>query len=78
MSREKNQKSELRSQNKEDPKVVGASKENLMSFDLYFQKLMSTNSKVLPHHKAAMKKYAEQKGFIEAEEKDFDDIFRVY
>lgn len=82
MSREKNQKIELRLQNREDTQEVEEAQpkqvKNLMSFDLYFQKLMAKDQKILPHHKAAMRKYSENKGVVEADEKEFDEIFRVY
>lgn len=82
MSKEKNQKIELRLQNREDTQEVDEAQptrvKNSMSFDLYFQKLMAKDRKIMPHHKAAMRKYAENKGKVEADEKEFDDIFRVY
>lgn len=49
-----------------------------MSFDVYFQGLLKKNSKIQPHHKAAMKKYAETKGFKVATEEEFDRIMRLY
>ena len=49
-----------------------------MSFDVYFQGLLKKNSKILPHHKAAMKKYAETKGLKIATEEEFDRIMRLY
>lgn len=80
MSKEQNTKIEQKSK-KNDVEVLDndvKKKESSMNFDLYFQKMMSKNSNVLPHHKAAMKKYAEQKGLIEADEREFDEIFRIY
>ena len=50
----------------------------VMSFDVYFQGLMKKNSKILVHHKAPMRKYAELKGLKEGSEEQFDRIFRLY
>lgn len=50
----------------------------VLSFDLYFQSLMTKNPKVYAHHKAPMKKFAEQNGLLEASEEDFDKLFKAY
>lgn len=77
MSKEQNVKIELKSK-KNDGEKSSKKPNSSMSFDMYFQKVLAKNSKVFPHHKAAMQKYAEQKGLIEADEREFDEIFRVY
>jgi len=48
-----------------------------VSFDVYFQMLIK-KGRAQPHHKAPMKKYAESKGYIEASEEKFEEIFRMY
>lgn len=77
MSKEQNTKIELKSKKNEDASSSQKPKSS-MSFDMYFQKVLATKPNVFPHHKAAMQKYAEQKGLTEADEHDFDEIFRVY
>lgn len=72
-----------REESKEDKKLksVAPSRKiykRVFSFDAYFQGLMRENSKIYPHHKAPMKKYAESKGLTEATKEDFDRIFRLY
>lgn len=72
MSREKALKLEVKSREE------SADKKPAMSFDLYFQKLMSKDPKVLPHHKAAMKVYAEQHSTQALDEQGFDEVFKNY
>lgn len=50
-----------------------------MSFDVYFQGLMqSKRGSILPHHKAPMRKYAENAGLTQATKEEFDEVFRLY
>lgn len=80
MSKEKYTKNELKSddrvnvQKEESPQTP---EKYIMSFDLYFQKLMS-KGKILTHHKAAMRKYAEAEGIIDGTEEEFDNVFKNY
>jgi len=82
MSKEKYRRNGLESENKDDSKRsennLRASSKSLMSFDLYFQKLMASGNNIQAHHKAPMRKYAESNGLIEATEDDFDRIFKNY
>ena len=50
----------------------------LISFDVYFQRLMKQSPGIFPHHKAPMRSYADSKGLKEATKDDFDRIFRMY
>lgn len=53
--------------------------ERVLSFDAYFVALMrKSGGKIQPHHKAPMKSYAKQHGKLEATEKEFDRLFRLY
>lgn len=72
MSREKALKLEVKSREE------SAEKKPAMSFDLYFKKLMVKDARVLPHHKAAMKKYAEQHEIQALDEQGFDEVFKNY
>lgn len=54
----------------EDPSRV-------VSFDAYFRRLVAT-SKAQEHHKAPMRRFAEQRGATDATEQQFDEIFRSY
>lgn len=79
MSREKNSKIEVKS-NKEESSSASDDSEatnRQLSFDIYFQKL-TNERKVLPHHKAPMKKFAEQYGALTASEEEFEELFRSY
>lgn len=72
MNREKASKLEVKSREE------SVAKKPTMSFDTYFQKLLSNNPNVLPHHKAAMKKYAEQHEIQALDEQGFDEVFKNY
>jgi hypothetical protein len=50
----------------------------LVSFDAYFQLLMKRESRIVPHHKAPMRKYAERHDLKEATIEEFDRIFKLY
>ena len=50
----------------------------IISFDVYFQILMRKNARILAHHKAPMRNYAESNGLKKATKEDFDRIFRLY
>lgn len=82
MSREKFRKIDLELNDRDDIKKVEAeiqpSQKILLDFDLYFQKLMVKNTRVQAHHKAPMRKFSESKGFKEATEDQFDEIFKEY
>lgn len=78
--KEKSKKNDLQSDDREFPsKVSVSSKEpRVMNFDVYFMKVMKMNPKVQKHHKAPMKKFAEQRGLLNGTEEQFDEIFRSY
>lgn len=81
MSRTKKSKSELKLEDKQASGKSAAPSRNLekvMSFDAYFSKMRSKNPQVLLHHKAPMRKYAEQKGLVTAKESEFDEAFERY
>ena len=50
----------------------------IISFDLYFQSLMKREPRILAHHKAPMRKYAEGKKVLEATQEEFDELFKFY
>lgn len=50
----------------------------VISFDVYFQGLMSSKKGILPHHKAPMRQYAESYGLKEGTEEEFNTIFKLY
>lgn len=51
----------------------------LISFDVYFQTLMRKDSKIMLHHKAPMRQYAESNGISGlATEQEFDAVFSRY
>ena len=81
--REKNQKKEIKSEDREKEKTVDTSRQKkldkVISFDVYFQKLMRDRPHVLIHHKAPMRKFAEQKGLKDAAtEAEFEEAFKLY
>ena len=87
MSREKKTKKTIQLDKNKDEEVVRKKTaapsrkkaELLISFDAYFMKLMRMNPKILPHHKAPMRKYAESKGLKgAAKEEDYEKIFKSY
>ena len=80
MNREKSKRNGLESDEREfpDKRSVSTQEPRVMSFDAYFQKVMSKNSKVYGHHKAPMRHFAEQRGLADATEEQFDEIFRSY
>jgi hypothetical protein len=50
-----------------------------VSFDVYFHSLMREKlGIILPHHKAPMRRYAADAGFLEATKYDFDRLFKLY
>ncbi len=57
---------------------VRAPLESVIAFDVYFIMLLKKNSKILPHHKAPMRKYAEVRGLKEATKTQFDHVFKSY
>ena len=62
-------------------KVIRASRkpvERVLTFDAYFQILISRKGKIQIHHKAPMRKFAIKHGTQEGTEKDFDRLFRLY
>lgn len=82
MSRAKKQKIDVKLDNREEKKVNAPSRKSkldrIINFDAYFQKLMRKDSKILIHHKAPMRKYAEENGLDTATEKEFDSVFAKY
>jgi len=86
MSKEKRNKrivqleseNDIDNNNIEDIAESRKSKRCKISFDAYFQMLMSTEDRILVHHKAPMRRYAEQKGLEDATKEEFDKIFKLY
>lgn len=80
MEKEKIKPIDLNLKNKEFPEKDSVKKQEprTMSFDVYFLKMQAQNSKVLPHHKAPMRHFAEQQGLTTATEEQFDKVFRTY
>lgn len=78
--KEKNKRNDLQSEDREIPNKASVSDEEprVMSFDVYFLKLMAVDNKVHNHHKAPMKSFAEQKGLMTGTEEQFDEIFGSY
>ncbi len=74
--REKSKRNDLQSEDRELPELV-AQEPRVMSFDVYFSKLVATG-RVQSHHKAPMRSYAEQRGVTEATDQRFEEIFRSY
>jgi hypothetical protein len=70
----KNRKNELESEYRTGNKEAAT----VLEFDLYFQKLISKDDKIYPHHKAPMRCFAESKGLMKATEAEFDEIFKNY
>lgn len=62
---------------KKEEYIEESDKSNLLSFDVYFQGLIQKN-KALSHHKAPMRKYAEDLGVEEGTKEEFDSIFKRY
>jgi hypothetical protein len=77
MSKEKTKKNDVQSEGREFSIEV-VEPESVLSFDVYFRKLISTKPEVQPHHKLPMKQYAKAKGLETATEKQFDEIFGSY
>jgi len=50
----------------------------VISFDMYFRKMLVTREGTHQHHKLPMKQYAEANGLVEATEEQFEQIFRSY
>lgn len=82
MARDKKHKKGLKLENNSsEPAIrrdVPTEKPRVISFDVYFQGLMQFESRIQPHHKAPMKKYAEQNGLLKGTKEEFDRIFRLY
>jgi len=83
MGIEKSHKKNIVDENSEvivesEEKKTSKPTKRVLSFDVYFQLLMKRNSKIRAHHKAPMKKYAENNELDEATEEDFDKIFKRY
>ncbi len=87
MSREKKTKKAIQLDNKEEKNVVDKRPaapsrkklRKLITFDAYFMKLVRNDPKILPHHKAPMRQYAESKGLEgAATEEDFKLAFERY
>lgn len=78
--KEKSKKNDLQSEDREfpDKSSVAVQEPRVISFDVYFRKMQAVNPKVHAHHKAPMKRFAEQRGLKEATEEQFDEIFRSY
>lgn len=77
--REKSKKNDLQSEDKELPEgSVAEQGLRVMSFDVYFRKMQAMDPKIHAHHKAPMKRFAEQNGLQEATEEQFAKIFRSY
>lgn len=78
--REKSKKNDLQSEDKEFPErgSVSIQEPRVISFDVYFRKMIATKPQVQDHHKAPMRRFAEAKGLLEATEEQFDEIFRSY
>ena len=78
--REKSKRNDLQSEDREIPgnSSVAAQGPRVMSFDVYFRKMQARDPKIHAHHKAPMKRFAEQRGLEKATEEKFDEIFRSY
>jgi hypothetical protein len=78
--KEKNKRNDLQSEDRESPSnsSVAAREPHVISFDVYFRKVQSRNPRVYDHHKAPMKRFAEQRGLNDATEEKFDEIFKSY
>lgn len=50
----------------------------VVTFDAYFQGLMSGNPHILPHHLAPMRQFASSKGLKQGTKEEFDRVFRLY
>jgi len=70
-------KAEVNMTNKEVKKSRKIIK-RIISFDVYFQGLISSGSKVQIHHKAPMRQFAKSKNLENGTKEDFDRIFRLY
>lgn len=80
MSKEKSKRNDLQSEDREFPEKVSVPKQEpkLVSFDIYFRKMMFKDKSVQEHHKAPMKNFAIRRGLSEATEEQFEEIFRSY
>ena len=84
MNNVKNRKKEIQLDGKEEgtPGDSAASSQKLsevVSFDAYFSKLVRSNPKIMIHHKAPMRHYAESKGLKDAAtEAEFDEAVKQY
>lgn len=75
MSKEK-YKNGVQLENKEE---VKAKQPDPISFDAYFRMLMARNPRIMAHHAAPMRKYAEQSGLGEsASLEQFEQAFKSY
>ena len=76
--KEKSKRNDLQSENREIPgkASVAMQEPHVISFDVYFRKMQALDSRIQNHHKAPMKRFAEQNGLHNATEKQFDEIFR--
>lgn len=83
MNQVKTTKKSVESKNEETKSPRSESKnkkkiELVMTFDAYFQGLMSSNPHVLPHHKAPMRSFAKSKGINDGTKEQFDRVFQLY
>jgi len=78
--KEKSKRNDLQSEDREIPDNVSVAAQGprVITFDVYFRKVQARNPKVHAHHRAPMKRFAEQRGVDEATEEKFDEIFRSY
>jgi hypothetical protein len=80
MTKKENNAVELDKEQKEEVPATPIRKleKRKISFDVYFSLLMKKRPGIFPHHKAPMRKFAENNGLKEATEEEFDRIFRLY
>ena len=78
MNKKEKNKKEIKKEEIKETIKEDKEEEQKVTFDVYFQRLMQRHMKILAHHKAPMRKYAEGKSAASATEEKFNKIFESY
>lgn len=71
-------KKDIKESNKEESTTSRKIVKPVISFDNYFARMLKEDPKVLPHHKAPMRAYAEQHNLMSGTLDEFQRLFRLY
>lgn len=79
MKKAKLKKDELKlEENKKKPIIKKKKVQTVISFDVYFQRLIQTRDDIMSHHKAPMRLFASKNGKESGTLEDFEKLFSLY